>query len=102
MGTPYRITNYGIGAVATTGRSILIVTNQLTLLLLSSGNRGISVYNHGSGTLLWGSSSIAVNSGNNIFVNMRTEWMNVQDGWSTYLAADQTNALITVTEYSNG
>ena len=102
MGIPYRVANYGLGAVATSARFITVPTINLTLLTLSSGNRGLSIFNIGSGTLIWGGSTIAINSGNSIFVNMRTEWLGLQDGWNVYLLANSLNSLISVTEYSNG
>ena len=99
MGIPYRIANYGIGAVASSARFILVPTTNLTRLTISSGNHGISIFNIGSGSLIWGGSTIAINSGNVIFVNMRTEWLDVQDGWNVYLLANSLNSLISVTEY---
>ena len=102
MATAYRITNYGLGAVATTARFITIQTNPVIILTLDSGNRGLSIFNHGTGSLIWGGSNIAVNSGNYIFVNMRTEWMGLQDGWSTYLIADSVATIVSVVEYTNG
>ena len=99
MATVYRRTNPYLGAVSGTARYITVQTNPAVLLSMTSGSQALSIFNHGTGSLIWGGTNVAVNSGNYTFVNMRTEWTNLQDGWSTYLIADSVSTIISVTEY---
>ena len=99
MGTIYRRTSPQAGGVATSGRYILIATSPVTNLVMSSGNQALSIYNLGSGSLIWGATDISVNSGNYVFVNQRVEWLALQDLWTVYLVADSVQTLINVTEY---
>ena len=99
MGTIYRRTSPNVGAIASSARYITIQTSPVVQLVMTSGSQAMSVFNHGSGNLVWGGTNVAVNSGNYVFVNMRTEWQNLQDGWTTYLIADSVSTIISVVEY---
>ena len=99
MGRIYRRTSPNVGAIVSSARYITVATSPITLLVMTSGSQSMSVFNHGSGNLVWGGTNVAVNSGNYLFVNMRTEWQNLQDGWSTYLVADSVATIISVVEY---
>jgi hypothetical protein len=92
-------TNPDLGVVAGTARYLSIVTTPATQIVMTSGSQAMTIFNIGSGTLIWGDSSIAVNSGNNLFVQARVEWLNLQDGWSLYVRAESVATLISVTEY---
>ena len=99
MGVFYKRTNPNLGSVGTT-KYLTIPTSPATLLTLDSGYMGLTVFNNGSGNLIWGDSNIAVNSGNYQFVNVRTEWYPLTFGWSQYLRAESVATLISVTEYN--
>ena len=99
MGTLFKRVSPYLGNVGTT-KLITIATNVARQIVLDSGYLALSIYNIGSGNLLWGDSGIAVNSGNYLFVNQRTEWLDLQDGWSTYVRADSVGTLISITEYA--
>ena len=98
MGTRYVRVSAGYLSTGTT-RYINIPTSPATQVVLTSGYQALSIFNHGTGMLVWGDSNIAVNSGNYQFVNMRVEHNNLQDSWSTYYRADSVSSLISVTEY---
>ena len=99
MGTNYIRTDSYTGSLATTARYLVIVTSPVTGITMTSGARALSIYNLGSGSLVWGGSNIAVNSGNYLFINSRIEWADVQDGFKTYVIADSVSTLISITEY---
>ena len=99
MGTAYRRTSPFAGGVATSARYLIIATSPVTQIIMSSGNQGLSIYNLGTGNLIWGSTDIAVNSGNYLFVNARVEWLGLQDQFSVYTVADSVQTLVAVTEY---
>jgi len=92
--------------VASTGsaRYISINSSKVTRIILNSGATGISVFNQGSTPLIWGDSSITINSGNYLFPAGRIEWLNVQDSFDFYLVSDSngTTGLACVQEYLNG
>lgn len=98
MGTRWIRVSEGLAAVGTT-RYITIQTNAATQVILTSGYQGLSVFNLGSGSLIWGDSNISVNSGSYLFVNARVEWMDLQDAFGVYFRADSVSSLIAVTEY---
>ena len=98
MAINFARTNPFLGTVGTT-RFLSIATNLATQIVLNSGYQALTIFNMGSGTLVWGDSSIATNSGNNLFVQARAEWLGLQDGWSTYVRAESTFTLISVSEY---
>ena len=98
MGTVFFRTSLYLGQV-TTSRTLSISTGVATQIILNSGNQGLSIFNIGSATLVWGDSNLAVNSGNNLYVAMRTEWQGIQDGWSVYVRAESAATLISVSEY---
>ena len=75
-----------------------IQTSPSVQILLTSGFQAMSIFNQGSGNLLWGSSNIGVNSGNYLYVGARKDWENVQGNWSTYFIADSVSTIITITE----
>ena len=100
MGTNYIRTDPYTGAVATTARYLAILTSPVTAITMTSGSRAMSIFNLGSGSLVWGGSNIAVNSGNYLFVNSRIEWSDVQDGFRTFVIADSVQTLISITEYT--
>lgn len=99
MGTRFIRTNPYLGTVGTS-RVLTIPTSPATLITLTSGYSGLTIYNLGSGMLAWGDSGIAVNSANYLFPYSRIEWTDLQDGWSTYVIADSVATVIERTEYS--
>lgn len=99
MATRYFRASQGYASVVTT-RHIAVATNVAVQVILGSGNAAMTIFNHGTGNVIWGDSGIAVNSGNYIFVTGRVEWSDLQDGWSTYLRADSVSSIVTVTEYA--
>jgi hypothetical protein len=82
-------------------RYLTINSSQATRIVLTSGASALSVFNQGSSSLVWGGSSIAVNSGNYLFPSSRIEWNTVQDGFSVYFISDSVGYLgiAAVTEY---
>ena len=99
MATRYLRADPLTGSVGTS-RILSIPTSPATLITLTSGYSGLTLFNIGSGSALWGDSGIAVNSGNYLFVNTRIEWSDIQDGWTTYVIADSVSTLIEQTEYN--
>ena len=99
MATRYLRADPLTGSVGTS-RILSIPTNPATLITLTSGYSGLTLFNIGSGSALWGDSGIAVNSGNYLFVNARIEWTDLQDSWTTYVIADSVSTLIEQTEYN--
>ena len=99
MGTLYKRVSPFLGNIGTT-RFLTIATNVATQVVLDSGYLALTIFNVGSGSIVWGDSSIAVNSGNYLFVNQRVEWLDLQDGWSTYVRADSVPTLISISEYT--
>ena len=91
-------TNPYLGIVDTT-RVISVATNVATQVILNSGFSAMTIFNQGSGTLVWGDSGIAVNSGNNLFVQARVEWVGLQDRWNVYVRAESVATVISITEY---
>ena len=98
MATRYIRTNPYLGSVGTS-RVLSIPTNPATLITLTSGYSGLTLFNIGSGALIWGDSNIAVNSGNYLFPSARIEWTEIQDGWTTYVLADSVATVIEKTDY---
>lgn len=98
MGTRYVRLSEGFLSVGTT-RYITVQTDVSTQVILTSGFQALTVFNHGTGNLIWGDSNISVNSGNYQFVNMRVEHTSLQDGWSVFYRADSVSSLISVSEY---
>ena len=99
MATRFLRTNLQLGNVGTS-RVLFIPTAPATLITLTSGYSGLTLFNIGSGSLIWGDSNIAVNSGNYLFPYSRIEWSNLQDGWTTYVRADSISTLVDQAEYT--
>ena len=99
MGTLYIRANPYLGNTGTT-RVLSITTASAVPIVLNSGYQAISIFNQGAGTLIWGDSSIAVNSGNNLFVQSRVEWLALADSFSVYVRAESVATIIGVTEYN--
>ncbi len=98
MPTRFFIASDRLGSVGTT-RYITITTAAAQLVQITSAKSAMQVFNLGSGNLIWGDSSIAVNSGNYIFVNGAREWTNVNTNFNVYFRADSVQTLISITEY---
>ena len=99
MGTRYIRPDPLLGAILPTGRYLSIPTSPVTQITLGSGASAISFFNHGTGTILYGASNIAVNSGNYLFVNGKVAFDQLQDGWIGYVIADSISAIMAITEY---
>ena len=99
MPTRYFRADPQLGSIGTT-RYLTITTAAAQQVIMGSGNQGLFIYNIGSGNLIWGDSSIAVNSGNYIFVNGGREWLNARDQFGIFFRADSVATLISITEYS--
>ena len=97
MPTRYFRASQGYASTQTT-RHLAIGTAVAVQIVLGSGNSALTVFNQGTGNIVWGDSGIAVNSGNYLFVTGRVEWSDLQDGWSVYLRADSVSSIVTVTE----
>ncbi len=101
MGTPYvRATPY-VGKAGTT-RLITITTAAAQQVLLGTGFTALQLFNIGSGSLVYGDSSIAVNSGHYLFVSAARQWENLPADWSIYLRADSVSTLVSVREGVEG
>ncbi len=102
MGTRFVRANAGaqglLGSIGTT-KYVMIQTNAATLVALDSGYQAIRLFNVGSGLLVYGDSNIAVNSGNFLFVNAGIEWLNLADGWTTYVRAASVQSFLSISEY---
>ena len=57
------------------------------------------LFNNGSANLMWGDSSIGINSSGVIFPLAARNWQNMEDGWFTYVLAESAATNITITEY---
>ena len=99
MGTIYLRINPQLGSIGTT-RILNVTTGAAVAVILNSGYQAMSIFNQGSGTLVWGDSSIAVNSGNNLFVQSRIEWLALADSFTVYVRAESVATIIGVTEYN--
>ena len=99
MGTVYFRTSPYLGSVGTT-RLLNVTTGSAVQIVLNSGYSAMTIFNEGSGTLVWGDANIAVNSGNNLFVQSRVEWLGLQDAWSVYVRAESVATLIGITQYN--
>mgnify|MGYP001597722901 CR=1 FL=1 len=87
-------------ASVTTSRYILVGNSSETQVFLGSGNSALSIFNHGSGSLIWGASALRIGSGNYLFESARIQWEKLSDGWSVWCLADSVQNIITVTEYN--
>lgn len=86
---------------AATTRYITVNSSLATLVTMSTGYTAISMFNQGSSPLVWGSSSVGVNSGNYLFPYGRIEWPDVNDHFSFYVVSDSNgvSGLAQITEY---
>jgi len=66
---------------------------------MDSGQQAITIFNAGSGTMWWGDTTVAINSGNALFVNSRVEWLGVQDEFRIFAVAESVQTLVTITQY---
>lgn len=100
MATRYFRAGLSLAEVGTT-RYLTINSSLATQIILSSGYTAMSLFNQGSTSLVWGDSSIAINSGNYLFPKGRLEWRDLQDNFSVYLISDSngTFGIANVTEY---
>lgn len=98
MATYYRRPNTNLGTVGTT-RLIVITTAAAQQVFLSSGFTGINVMNNGPATCSWGDASLIAGSGAVLFAYAQYEWLNLNDGWSTYFRADSAQTTISITEF---
>src|SRR3990167_2712111 len=91
-------------AIVHTSRYISLNSSQATRIFMTSGATGISLFNQGSTSLVWGGTNIAVNSGNYLFPAGRVEWLDVQDAFEFFAFSDSngTTGLAHITEYRNG
>lgn len=88
-----------LGSVGTT-RFLNVLTSAAVQVALNSGYQAMTIFNNGSGNLIWGDSSVAANSGNTLFVQSRVEWLGLQEGWSTYVRSESVSTIISITEYN--
>ena len=98
MGTYYRRPNEQVGLVGTT-RLVVITTAAAQLVRLSSGYSAINIMNDGPAPVCFGDSSLLMGSGNVIFPYAQYEFLNVIDGWTTYLRADSAQTTVALTEF---
>ena len=98
MGIPRGRSSFLYGAP--TSRTITVTTAAAQALILGSARMAVTVYVHGTGTLLWGDSSIAVNSANVLYPAMSYTWEHIEDGFPLFLRAESVQTIVTVTEYS--
>ena len=87
-----------LGSVSSS-RFITIPTSPATLVSLTSANVGAFIYNVGTPTLIWGGSSIGVNSGALLYPSTGMEWINTEDGFSFYVLADSVAGFLILNEY---
>ena len=87
-----------LGSV-TTSRFITIPTTPVTLITMNSAVAGAFIYNVGTPIIMWGGSTIGVNSGAFLFPYSGMEWVNVEDGYSFYAIADSVAGYLTINEY---
>lgn len=100
MATRYFRAGNNFYSVATT-RYITVNSSLATQVVMSTGFVAISMFNQGSSPLVWGSSSVSVNSGNYVFPYGRIEWADVNDHFSFYVVSDSDGiaGLAQITEY---
>lgn len=98
MGTRLNRDTQQIGSVSTS-RFITIPTSPVTFITLNSAAFGAFIYNVGTPTLLWGGSTIGVNSGAFLYPSTGMEWTNVEDGYSFYMMADSVAGFVIINEY---
>ena len=101
MPVVYRRSNAQLGSVAGVGTSryLNVTTAAAVILELGSANQAFTLFNIGSGNLLWGGSDIAVNSSNILFVSAGRTFEGLQDSFQVFLRAESVSTLISITEY---
>lgn len=98
MGTHYRRASDHLGLVGTS-TYLTIPTSPATLITLGSGYQALEIFVVGTGSIFWGDSNIAINSGNYLWAGMGKQWLGLEDGWSVYLRADSIQSIISLSQY---
>jgi len=83
-----------------TTRYLALNSSLATKIVLTSGYTVMRIFNSGSTPIVWGDSSISVNSGNYLFPYGSEEFGEVQDDFNFFAFSDSngTTGLITITE----
>ena len=92
-------TNPYLARVATT-RLVTIGTDPVTQIVMASGFAGISIFNVGPTTLVWGDSNITQSSGGLLYYSMQKEWLSVADTFSFFLLATSAAGAVIIHEYA--
>lgn len=87
-----------LGSVATS-RYINVATTSAVSVVIGSATSALRLYNLGTGSLIWGDSNIAVNSGNYLFPYSGITWEGVEDVFTVYVRADSVATTVAVTEF---
>jgi len=98
MGTFRQRDSTLLGSVSTS-RYINVATSSAVAVTIQSATTAIRLYNLGTGSIIWGDSNIAVNSGNYLFPYSGVTWTDVEDVFSVYVRADSVAATLVVTEF---
>lgn len=86
---------------ATTTRYVTVNSSLATQVIMNTGYSALRLFNQGSTPLIWGDSTIAINSGNYLYPSASIEWNPVQDNFSFYIISDSTGTIgiAEITEY---
>ena len=100
MGTIRKISDLQLGSISTS--KILSITTSETTYIINSGNRALEVTNRSTVSLIYGNTSVLVNSGGTLAAGGAKFWDNVVDNFQMRFAVNSAGftAVVTIHEYA--